>query len=274
MIAIVTLLLVLALSMIVTRIASVALVHTGLGREAARFQARSALTGVGFTTSESEGIVGHPVRRRIVSSLMLFGSVGFVTATSTVLLSFVDIGSGMGMSMGIAGGHSDAPDPETARRALRNLGLLIGGIASLWWLSTSAWVDRHLCRWISWGLNRWSDVDARDYARLLHLREDYGVTELRLGSDDWLVGQTVGDARLGDEGVIVLGVECPGSNFIGAPPAGTELRDGDLLILYGRTPRIAEIDARLRGSPGEQAHHEAVGEQGRIGEEECARAGR
>jgi len=41
-----------------------------LSVEAAHFQARSALTGVGFTTSESELIVGHPARRRIVESLV------------------------------------------------------------------------------------------------------------------------------------------------------------------------------------------------------------
>ncbi len=43
MIAIVSVLLVLSASMIVIRVAAVALVHTGMGREAARFQARSAL---------------------------------------------------------------------------------------------------------------------------------------------------------------------------------------------------------------------------------------
>ena len=71
MIPVVSILVILSLSLMVTRIASVALVHTGLGREAARFQARSAFTGVGFTTTESETIVGHPVRRRIVALLML-----------------------------------------------------------------------------------------------------------------------------------------------------------------------------------------------------------
>ena len=49
MIAVISLLLVVTISMIVIRVASVALVHTGMGREAARFQARSAFTGAGFT---------------------------------------------------------------------------------------------------------------------------------------------------------------------------------------------------------------------------------
>ena len=37
-------------------------VATGTSSELARFQARSAFTGVGFTTSEAESVVLHPVR--------------------------------------------------------------------------------------------------------------------------------------------------------------------------------------------------------------------
>jgi len=39
---------------------TVALTHTGLSRESARFQARSAFTGAGFTTSEPGWTVGSP----------------------------------------------------------------------------------------------------------------------------------------------------------------------------------------------------------------------
>jgi hypothetical protein len=53
-VGIVALLVVLGLSLVITRIATVALAHTGLSSEAARFQARSAFTGTGFTTSEAE----------------------------------------------------------------------------------------------------------------------------------------------------------------------------------------------------------------------------
>ena len=44
-----------------TRIATVALQLTGLSKANARFQARSAFTGVGYTTSEAEDTVNHPV---------------------------------------------------------------------------------------------------------------------------------------------------------------------------------------------------------------------
>jgi hypothetical protein len=64
-------------SLLIARVATVALALTGLSREAARFQARSALSGTGFTTSEAEAVVNHPVRRRVVMSLMLLGAPGW-----------------------------------------------------------------------------------------------------------------------------------------------------------------------------------------------------
>jgi len=71
MAAIISLLIVVALSLLITRVATVALTLTGMSREAARFQARSAFSGVGFTTRESEQVMQHPVRRRIILLLIL-----------------------------------------------------------------------------------------------------------------------------------------------------------------------------------------------------------
>ena len=160
MIAVISLLLVLTISMILIRVSTVALVHTGTGREAARFQARSAFTGAGFTTSEAENVVSHPVRRRIVSWLMLAGNVGIVTAMSSLLLSFVDMLGSQG--------------------AWLSLGVPAAGLALLLVVSSSTWVDRYLSRAISWALRKFTQLDVRDYARLLHLREDYGISDLRV----------------------------------------------------------------------------------------------
>ncbi|MFB6249567.1 MAG: hypothetical protein ABEL97_13455 [Salinibacter sp.] len=60
---------VLAVSFLVTRVATRLFMLTGLSQEAARFQTRSIITGTGFTTREAEHIVDHPVRRRISLTL-------------------------------------------------------------------------------------------------------------------------------------------------------------------------------------------------------------
>ncbi|MDY6843439.1 MAG: hypothetical protein SVW57_05045 [Thermodesulfobacteriota bacterium] len=57
----------------------------------ARFQALSAFSGTGFTTKETESIMNHPQRRRIITWIMILGNAGIVsiivTATSSLVTS-------------------------------------------------------------------------------------------------------------------------------------------------------------------------------------------
>ena len=254
MIAILSLLLIAGLSILITRVASIALVHTGLSRESARFQARSAFSGVGFTTSEAESVVTHPVRRRIVMTLMLIGNIGIVTAASSLMLSFLDMGASESMR--------------------RDLAFLSVGMLALLVLSSSAWVDSRVSRWISAALNRFTDLQSLDFAELLHLRGEYGVSELRLDEDDWLVGKTVAKAGIGNEGLLLLGLQCPGNNFIGAPGPDIQIHSGDTLILYGRVSRIRELDDRRSGGAGDASHAAARQDFAKTHEQERARAKR
>lgn len=89
MLALFSLLIIILLSVIVVRVGAVALELTGLSKEVASFQAQSAFSGVGFTTQESELIVNHPLRRRIIRILIMLGSAGFTTAIATLVLTFV-----------------------------------------------------------------------------------------------------------------------------------------------------------------------------------------
>jgi hypothetical protein len=86
MVAFGTFLVILALSLVVTRVASIALMQTGLSRDLARFQARSAFSGAGFTTNEAERVVSHPARRKVIGLLILLGNAGLVSAVATLLL--------------------------------------------------------------------------------------------------------------------------------------------------------------------------------------------
>ena len=79
---------------------------TGLSKETARFQARSIITGTGFTTDEADHIVNYPVHRRIALVLVLIGNAGLVTAVSTIVLSFTSTGTaGEALQRGL---HRDA----------------------------------------------------------------------------------------------------------------------------------------------------------------------
>lgn len=249
MIAVATLIIVLFLSLIVVRVAAEALILTGLSREAARFQARSAWTGTGFTTAEAEQVVGHPVRRQIIGLLMLLRGAGLVTAASTLMLSFVTV-------------------DERADGLLR-FAIIAGGLVALWLFARSQLVDRWLSRIISRALKRYTDLDARDYVGLLHLAGEYGIKELKVRDGGWLAGRTLAELALAKEGVLVLGVVRPDGAYLGAPRGATRLHPGDTVLLYGRSPTLADLDQRPADARGDRARDEAVVEQREVLEEQA-----
>jgi hypothetical protein len=248
MTAVLTLLTVIALSLLITRIATVALVSTGLSQEAARFQARSAFSGSGFTTSEAESVVSHPVRRRIIMVLMLLGNAGFVTVVSSLILTFVNVHEAV----------------EWAPR----LTILVVGLATLWLIARSVLVERLLNALIVRALQRWTDIDVGDYAGLLHLAGDYRVVELAVEAGDWMATCSLADLRLSEEGLLVLGIERPGGAYLGAPRGRARLQAGDTLIVYGRNEAIEDLDRRPAGPEGDAAHERAVAQQTQVEEDE------
>lgn len=247
MAAIISLLIILTLSILITRIATVALTHTGLSREIARFQARSAFTGVGFTTGESEKLVNHPVRRRILLVLMFLGNVGIVTAMSSLILGFI---------------RSDS-EAFTLR-----IVLLVTGLVALWGLGTSQWVDQRLSKLISWALSRYTHLEAKDYASLLRLSGDYRVTDLLVEPDDWLANRTLRELRLRDEGIAVLGITRKSGKYLGAPGGPTKIKANDTLLLYGRVSALENLDQRRAGIGGDREHEEVQEEQRQIASQE------
>jgi len=234
--------LILTLSVIVTRIATVALLHTGLSREAAQFQARSAFTGVGFTTTEAETVVNHPVRRRVVMLLMLLGNAGIVAAIASLLLTFL---------------HTSPTSISWPYRIL----VLGCGLALLWLLATSKLVDRGLYQWIAWALKRWTHIGVRDYTSLLHLSDNYQILEEAVESGDWLANKTLKESTLRAEGAIVVGIQRSDGSYVGAPKGQTRIEEGDRLILYGREPVLQQLDQRCCGIKGDEAHQKAITEQ-------------
>ena len=238
MIAILSLLIVLTLSTLITRIAAMALMLTGMSRESARFQARSAFTGSGFTTGEAESVVNHPVRRRIIMMLMLMGNIGIATVVATAVLSLINT--------------------ARAEHWWWYILILLSGAAALIILSASRRVEYNLNRLIALGLKRWTRLDVTDYVAVLQLQSGYAVTEMKIEQDDWLSGKSLLEAALPREGVLVLGIQRSDGNFIGTPRAHDLVLTGDTLILYGLSSRIAELDQRRAGDSGERAHSEAI----------------
>ncbi len=229
---------VLLLSMLVVRIATVMLKLTGVSDDTARFQARSAFTGTGFTTSESENVVHHPVRRRIIMALMLVRNAGFVTLATSLMLSFI-------------GSQSNT---ERLSRGL----WLVGGLVAILFLTRIHLLDRTFSRIVEWGLRRWTGTRIADYENLLNLASDYEVIEMTVGSNNWMAGRTLADLALSDEGVLVLGIRKTDGRFEGTPRGSSQIGATDTVVLYGHEMQLQEIRTRNQGESGDRAHADAV----------------
>lgn len=244
MIAVLTLLVIVVMSLLVVRVATIALTQTGISKDLARFEARSAFTGAGYTTMQSEQIVGHPVRRRIVMMLMLLGSAGHVTVISSLILSFV-------------GRHGDA---ITGRIGFR-LAALFMGLTVLWMVGHSDWCDKQITRAIKWALVRFAHLDLIDYVGLLQLAGEYQVAELLVTEQSWLANNSLAELRLTDENLLVLGVHRPDGQYVGTPRRDYVLQANDNVIIYGPKSVIKNVDCRPSGEVGDRAHIESVQRQ-------------
>lgn len=249
MLAVVSLLVIVSLSLFITRFGAAALSLTGISKELAFFQAFSAFSGVGFTTLESEQVVNHPVRRRILMILMLAGNVGVVTAVSSLILTFVQVGS--------------------PREWISRMLFLVAGIIVLLALGSTKWVNQALSKIISWSLRKWVHLDVYDYDKLLQLSGGYSVLELTVHEQDWLANKSLAESDLSHEGALVLGIRRADGAYLGSPKGNSVIHAGDTMILYGRQSLLAELSSREKGSLGEEAHRQALAEQRQLLEEQA-----
>jgi len=72
----------------VVKLGSIAFQLTGMEPRMAMFQALSAFTNTGFTTSAAENVVRHRQRRVVASVLIVIGYIGIVGVIVTLVRSF------------------------------------------------------------------------------------------------------------------------------------------------------------------------------------------
>jgi len=240
LIALFSLLVVILFSIIFVRIGAVALEMTGLSREVAAFQAQSAYTGVGFTTSESEYVVSHPVRRKIIRTLMFVGSAGIASAIAMLFLSFVG---------------------KTEEESFYSLLYLVIGLILLYIFAKSKLVDRGLRYIIKKALKRFTRLHVYDYELLLGLSKGYTIGQFKVRRNSWLANKKLEDLKLKEEGILVLGIhrKCKDKEvFMGVPRGDTVIKPGDTIVCYGPEEMIKKLARRIKGTKGDREHREAV----------------
>ena len=238
MIAAVTLFLIVSISALITKIAAIALVHTGLSTESAKFQARSAYTGTGMSTNETESIMNHPVRRKIIYNLMLIGNAGIVTAMSSLILTFVL--------------------PETIASRLYGLLIIVIGMLLIWLAVRSKWVNRGLSNIINKMLKRYTDLEIQDYAAVLHLKDDFKVIEANVDSDGWMCNRTLQELNLREEGITILGVDRKDSGYYGSPSGEIKMLANDTVTIYGKSDGIQSLYNRKKDFYAQEEHEKYV----------------
>ncbi len=216
MVGVIVILLAVLVLALILRVGTAALVVTGLTRDVARFQVRSAFFGVGFTTSEAENVVNHPVRRRIASLLMLLGAVGITGIVGSAVLTLVRSG-------------------DSLVWAILALG---AGLTLLWLLWTWKLVDRAVVRWMERLLRRYTHLDTHDYAALLHVSGEWAVRAFDVRSGEPLDGRALSELH---EDIVVLGVQHGDGTYDGAPAPAKTLHAGDTLTVYGHADALRAL---------------------------------
>lgn len=237
MVHILALFVIITLSMFIVRAGGLALNRTGLSRESAMFQSQSAFMGVGFTTTEAETVVTHPVRRRIIRVLMLLGFVSVTSTVSTLVVTFAQ--------------------PHTVDPWIKIVTLAVG-VVGLWSADRVPFVQRLIDRVVTKALETMTTLEVVDYEEILNLHKGYAVAHVILEEDSWLADRTLRDLRLADEGLLVLSIERASGATIATPGADTQLHVGDGLLCYGRNDVLTNIGARLSGNLGDRSHDLAV----------------
>ena len=106
----------------------------------------------------------------------------------------------------------------------------------------------------------WQLYDAQQLCDMINY---VTVREVTVDENAWLADKQVKECRLHDEGVLILGIYRADGHYVGAPLADTRMYAGDVLILYGRSSTLKNLDTRVAGAKGESEHMEAVSEQRR-----------
>ena len=194
--------------LIILWLGSIALESTGMERTKARFQALSALTGTGFTTTEAESIVNHPKRRKIATWLIFLGSVGIITFLFLLILY---------LRAGL-----NAP----------TLGHIIIIIVSVVVFVLLVWtgIINSLSNSI---IKLFHKARVIIPEQILHQSGEYGVARVKMGETEEFKDLTIGNTKYKERNITILAIE-RGSTVVSQPKDDETLMTGDYLLCYGK----------------------------------------
>lgn len=212
--------LVIAISAIVVKIATIALKMTGLDEKKAHFQALSAFTGTGFTTRDSEMVLENNTRRKIIMVLMILGNAGLITVITTIILS---LGRGGNMNS-----------------LFLNVGIVLILIFTLFKIATHKGITKFLNDKIESRLEKSPPFQKRPIEEIVRIAKNYGIAEVNISESCQDREKTLSESSFRENDILILAIERE-NTVIPAPKATDRIQKDDTLICYGKLSNIADI---------------------------------
>ena len=213
------LLIIIIISYCIIQSGAIALEMTGVSFPIAKFQALSAFTGTGFTTQETERIVNHPVRRKIVSILMILGNVGIVSIIGAFIFSFGETG---------------------LFHPMITLIIICIALVGLYNIAMHKTVDKKVYETIRQNLRARLHIEKVLIEEIIRQPGGYGVASIIVIKDSKIAQHTLEDLGLKDSKITVLSIERDGST-ISQPGSKTQIKEDDRLICFGKFDLIRQL---------------------------------
>ena len=135
------------------------------------------------------------------------------------------------------------------------LNLLASLVFFLWVVVLNPIADRLMCVTIGWLLRRTTSLGLSGPTMLLQVTGGYSIAEHGVLGENGVVGGTLSQLQLPEQGFVVLGVKSHHGRYTSLPDPATQLVAGDVLVLYGDEEQHAALydeafnPARVGGSP-------------------------
>jgi MFS family permease len=206
-------------SFIVVRIGGFALQLTGIEGDVARFQALSAFSGTGFTTTEAERVVRHRTRRRIVTILIILGNAGLVTIIATLVATFTQV-------------------TDYSWFFIR-LAIIIVAILILYRLVVTSRFGSRILVLVRKPLLQRILREAPAVEEVFSIGKDWGVNLVMIKEKSKNIGRSLADV-MAEEDIEILAVDRADA-FLPRPDTKETILEGDRLLVYASGKSIRRI---------------------------------
>lgn len=230
---------VVALSIVVVRVGSLAFELTGMSVEHAFFQSLSCFTGTGFTTSESELITRNKERRKIACVIMILGNVGAISLIATMANHIQDIFRNPSGYVGIPFtniGMNIQPN------LLELIKIILAGITLylIYHFFIKSSISQKILKFVKNKMKRMKIIHPSVCEDLVVGISNYDIIKLRVSPESKFCGKSLAENELRSRHKIqVLAIERD-SVVTAHPENSFKIEPNDLIICYGDRKEIID----------------------------------